>query len=82
MNIEQAIDQLDESQLRVEKHAFDVINSSDTSLNFVREGIDNIKDIVENINELNALIEDSAENMDKLSKEDYIKRFAYARYKK
>ena len=43
---------LDESQLKVEKHAFDVINSSDTSLNLVREGITSIGDIIEQINKI------------------------------
>ena len=42
MDIQRTIDELDQSQLRVEKHAFDVINSSDTSLNLVKEGITNI----------------------------------------
>lgn len=66
MDIQKTIDELDQSQLRVEKHAFDVINSSDTSLNLVKEGIANIGEIVENIGELNNLIETSAENMKKL----------------
>ena len=66
MDIQKTIDELDQSQLRVEKHAFDVINSSDTSLNLVKEGITNIGEIVENIGELNNLIETSAENMKKL----------------
>ena len=57
---------LDESQLKVEKHAFDVINSSDTSLNLVREGITSIGDIIEQINRLNDVVERSSENIKEL----------------
>lgn len=64
--LSQIINDLDESQLKVEKHAFDVINSSDTSLNLVREGISNIEDIVREINGLNAIVEESAQNIKKL----------------
>lgn len=60
------IGDLDESQLKVEKHAFDVINSSDTSLNFVREGISNVEDIVGEINALNIIVEESSQNIKKL----------------
>lgn len=62
----QIIDDLDESQLKVEKHAFDVINSSDTSLNLVREGISNVEDIVREINSLNGIVEESSQNIKKL----------------
>ena len=61
-----SIDELDASQLRVEKHAFDVINSSDTSLNLVKEGIENVEAVVDRINELNDLVEKSSENIKKL----------------
>ncbi len=57
---------LDESQLKVEKHAFDVINSSDTSLNLVREGITSIGDIIEQINSLNEVVERSSKNIEEL----------------
>lgn len=60
------ISNLDESQLKVEKHAFDVINSSDTSLNLVKDGIVSIEDIVKDINDMNALVEKSAENIEDL----------------
>lgn len=60
------ISELDESQLKVEKHAFDVINSSDTSLNLVREGISNVEEIVSEINALNAIVEESSQNIRKL----------------
>lgn len=58
--------ELDESQLKVEKHAFDVINSSDTSLNLVREGITSIGTIIEQINKLNEIVERSSENIKQL----------------
>lgn len=77
MDIQRTIDELDQSQLRVEKHAFDVINSSDTSLNLVKEGITNIEEIVDNIGELNSLIETSADNIKKLEGlSDLIQEFA------
>ena len=62
----QIMDNLDESQLKVEKHAFDVINSSDTSLNLVKEGITSIEDIVNDINELNNIVEESRDNIKRL----------------
>lgn len=57
---------LDESQLKVEKHAFDVINSSDTSLNLVREGISSIGNIIEQINKLDEIVKESAANIKQL----------------
>lgn len=62
----QIINNLDESQLKVEKHAFDVINSSDTSLNLVKEGITSINDIVDEINGLNTIVEESKDNIKRL----------------
>lgn len=58
--------ELDESQLKVEKHAFDVINSSDTSLNLVREGITSVGNIIEQINKLNEVVEKSSQNIKQL----------------
>lgn len=79
MDLQKTINELDESQARVEKHAFDVINSSDTSLNLVKEGITNIKDIVDNIADLNELIKTSTENIKKLEEfSDTIQEFATA----
>ena len=40
---------LDESQDRLEKDAFDVINSSDTSLNMVRDSIGSVEEILKMI---------------------------------
>lgn len=79
MDLQKTINELDESQARVEKHAFDVINSSDTSLNLVKEGITNIKDIVDNIGELNEIIKTSTENIKSLEEfSDTIQEFATA----
>ena len=64
--ISKIIKDLDESQLKVEKHAFDVINSSYTSLNLVKEGITNIEGIVEDINSLNEVVNESSENIQRL----------------
>ena len=47
---------LDESQLKLEKNAFDVINSSDTSLNLVRDGIKEIEVLISKIDDLNASV--------------------------
>lgn len=43
MDLKKTINELDESQTRVEKHAFDVINSSDTSLNLLRKELPILK---------------------------------------
>lgn len=52
---------LDESQLKLEKNAFDVINSSDTSLNLVKEGIGEIDVLINKIDDLNKAVEASQE---------------------
>lgn len=62
------IGNLDESQLKVEKHAFDVINSSDTSLNLVKEGITSIEEVVAQINDLNQMVEQSTQNIKQLER--------------
>lgn len=55
---------LDESQLKLEKNAFDVINSSDTSLNLVKDGISAIDDLVKKIDDLNESVKLSQENIE------------------
>lgn len=60
------INDLDESQLKAEKQAFDVINSSDTSLNLVKEGIKSIGEIIDQVNALNVVVEESAKNIKQL----------------
>ena len=68
---------LDSSQEQLEKDAFDVINSSDTSLNLVKESISSVEEILKMITELNELAEESAariKELEKLSKD--IEQFA------
>ena len=68
---------LDSSQEQLEKDAFDVINSSDTSLNLVKESISSVEEILKMITELNEIAEESAARIkehEKLSKD--IEQFA------
>ena len=68
---------LDSSQEQLEKDAFDVINSSDTSLNLVNESISSVEEILKMITELNEIAEESAariKELEKLSKD--IEQFA------
>ena len=68
---------LDSSQEQLEKDAFDVINSSDTSLNLVKESISSVEEILKVITELNEIAEESAariKELEKLSKD--IEQFA------
>ena len=68
---------LDPSQEQLEKDAFDVINSSDTSLNLVKESISSVEEILKMITELNEIAEESAariKELEKLSKD--IEQFA------
>lgn len=71
------LDGLDSSQEQLEKDAFDVINSSDTSLNLVKESISSVEEILKMIAELNEIAEESAariKELEKLSKD--IEQFA------
>lgn len=68
---------LDSSQEQLEKDAFDVINSSDTSLNLVKESISSVEEILKMITELNKIAEESSariKELEKLSKD--IEQFA------
>ena len=68
---------LDSSQEQLEKDAFDVISSSDTSLNLVKESISSVEEILKMISELNEIAEESAariKELEKLSKD--IEQFA------
>lgn len=58
------VNDLDASQLKLEKNAFDVINSSDTSLNLVKDGIGAIKDLVKKIDDLNEAVKLSQQNIE------------------
>ena len=68
---------MDSSQEQLEKDAFDVINSSDTSLNLVKESISSVEEILKMISELNEIAEESSariKELEKLSKD--IEQFA------
>lgn len=57
------MDKLDTSQLMVEGNAFDAINSSDTALNLVKEGIVSVDELINRITCLNSKIDDSYKKM-------------------
>ncbi len=58
------VNDLDASQLKLEKNAFDVINSSDISLNLVKDGIGAIEDLVKKIDDLNEAVKLSQQNIE------------------
>ncbi len=60
------VEKLDASQLEAERQAFDVINSSDTSLNLVKEGITSVESIISKIDDLNKVVSKSSENIKQL----------------
>ena len=59
------VNDLDASQLKLEKNAFDVINSSDTSLNLVKDGIGAVNHLVGKI-ELNEAVKLSQKNIEQM----------------
>lgn len=65
-NLVKILDGLDESQEKLEKDAFDVINSSDTSLNLVRESIGSVEEILKMIDTLNQVVSESSEKIQHL----------------
>ena len=67
-NLTNILNGLDDSQEKLEKDAFDVINSSDTSLNLVRESIGSVEEILKMIDTLNAVVEESSAKIQKLEK--------------
>lgn len=76
-NLNNILDGLDASQEQLEKDAFDVINSSDTSLNLVRESISSVEEILEMIDTLNGVVQESSakiQELEELSKQ--IEQFA------
>jgi methyl-accepting chemotaxis protein len=71
------VSDLDASQLKLEKNAFDVINSSDTSLNLVKDGISAIEALVGQINEMNESVKLSQQNIEHMKEvSDVIADFA------
>lgn len=76
-DLSRILEGLDSSQEQLEKDAFDGINSSDTSLNLVKESISSVEEILKMITELNEIAEESAariKELEKLSKD--IEQFA------
>ncbi|BCJ93464.1 hypothetical protein acsn021_10330 [Anaerocolumna cellulosilytica] len=65
-NISAIVGNLDVSQLKVEKNAFDAINSSDTSLNLVKEGITYVDDLLDKIKSLHETVENSSNNVNQM----------------
>ena len=65
-NMKNILDDMDNSQEKVEKYAFDAINASDSALNLVKEGIDSIKELSEKITVLNEYIKKTSGNMDQM----------------
>lgn len=65
-NLSNILDGLDDSQEKLEKIAFDVINSSDTSLNLVKESIGSVEEILAMIDELNKVVEESSARIKEL----------------
>lgn len=70
-------DELDSSQDRLEKDAFDVINSSDTSLNLVRDSIGSVEEILGMIDDMNRLVQESSDKINRLEQlSSQIEQFA------
>ncbi|SES73578.1 methyl-accepting chemotaxis protein [[Clostridium] polysaccharolyticum] len=67
-SIQKIMENLDESQSKVEQNAFDAINSSDTTLNLVKQGNECIKELSEKIDILNSVMQKTAENMINMEK--------------
>ncbi len=59
-NLTEILNGLDDSQEKLEKDAFDVINSSDTSLNLVKESIGSVEEILTMIETLNKVVDESS----------------------
>lgn len=66
VEIKSSLTNLDASQLKVEKNAFDAINSSDTTLNLVKDGMVRVDNLSDQINVLNGSIEKTTKNMEQV----------------
>lgn len=66
--VKEIMEHLDASQLKVEQNAFDAINSSDTTLNLVKEGIECIKELSSKIDILNEVMVKTSGNMNQMEK--------------
>ena len=67
-NMVMVMNNLYASQQKVEQNAFDSINSADTSLNLVKEGMESIKELSEKITLLTAAVSAATKNMEDLEK--------------
>lgn len=67
-NLTGIMQNLDDSQEKLEKDAFDVINSSDTSLNLVKESIGNVEEILNMIEVMNMVVDESSAKIRELEK--------------
>ena len=65
-NLTNILNGLDDSQEKLEKDAFDVINSSDTSLNLVKESIGSVEEILHMIDTLNKVVQESSAKIQEL----------------
>ena len=65
-NLTNILEGLDNSQEQLEKNAFDVINSSDTSLNLVKESIGSVEEILEMIDNLNKIVSETSGRINEL----------------
>ncbi|WP_238483652.1 methyl-accepting chemotaxis protein [Anaerosporobacter faecicola] len=62
------MDNLYSSQQKVEQNAFDSINSADTSLNLVKEGMESIKELSDKITVLTEAVSAATKNMENMEK--------------
>ena len=67
-NIKLIMENLDKSQSKLEQNAFDAINSSDTTLNLVKQGNECIQELSNKIDVLNEVMMKTAEDMEKMEK--------------
>jgi methyl-accepting chemotaxis protein len=65
-NLTNILNGLDDSQEKLEKDAFDVINSSDTSLNLVKESVGSVEEILKMIDSLNKVVDESSAKIKEL----------------
>ena len=65
-NLTNILNGLDDSQEKLEKDAFDVINSSDTSLNLVKESMSSVEEILGMIEAMNKVVEESSAKIKEL----------------
>lgn len=59
-NISVIINKLDDTQQMVECNAFDIINSSDTSLNLVKDGVEHVGSLLDKVTILSNYLQNSA----------------------